>query len=69
MRGCNGDCNAGVGAGKGVVAVTAGCECMGGTRGSGVVSSAHDVLEMSVVRRVMGVGRVCEMCTGLARAV
>ena len=30
---------------------------MGGTRVSGVLSSAHDVLEMSVVR-----GGVCDMC-------
>ena len=32
---------------------------MGGTRGSGTVSSAADVLSMSVVR---GVGGVCGMC-------
>ena len=32
---------------------------MGGTRGSGVLSSTGDVLELSVVR---GVGRVCDMC-------
>ena len=32
-----------------------GCgECMGGTRGTCVVSSADDVLEMSVVRGVTG---------------
>ena len=31
---------------------------MGGTRGSGVLDSACDVLEMSVVR---GVGGVCDM--------
>ena len=31
---------------------------MGGTRGSGVLSSAGDVLEMSVVR---GVGGVCDL--------
>ena len=37
---------------------------MGGTRGSGVLSSAGDVLEMSVVR---GVGGVCGMCMCLAR--
>ena len=36
-------------------------ECMSGTRGSGVVSSANDVLDMSVVRGVRGVGAVC-MC-------
>ena len=40
----------------GVVVVSA---CMSGTRGSGVLSSTSDVLEMSVVR---GVGGVCDMC-------
>ena len=45
----------------GVVAVSA---YMGGTRGSGVLSSAGDVLEMSVVR---GVGGVCDMCMCLVR--
>ena len=39
-----------------MVAVSA---CMSGTRGSGVLYSAGDVLEMSVVR---GVGGVCDMC-------
>ena len=39
-----------------VVPVSAGYECMGGTRGSGVVSSADNVQEMSVVRRVRCVG-------------
>ena len=38
--------------------------CMSGTRGSGVLSSTCDVLEMSVVR---GVGGVCDMCMCLAR--
>ena len=33
-----------------VVEVSVGCEYIDGTRGSGVVSSAYDVLEMSVVR-------------------
>ena len=42
-----------MGPGGGVVAVSA---CMSGTRGSGVLSSTGDVLEMSVVR---GVGGVC----------
>ena len=37
---------------------------MGGTRGSGVLASAGDVLERSVVR---GVGGVCDMCMCLAR--
>ena len=34
---------------------------LGGTRGSGIVSSAADVLWMR------GVGEVCEMCMCLAR--
>ena len=42
---------------------------VGGTRGSSIVSSAADVLWMSVVRVMRGVGRVCEMCMCLARAV
>ena len=44
------------GPGKVWVAVSA---YIGGTRGSGVLSIAGDVLEMSVVR---GVGGVCDMC-------
>ena len=50
LRECEGDGNAGVGSGGGVVAVSA---YMGGTRGSGVLSSAGDVLEMSVMRGVV----------------
>ena len=61
MLGCEGDGNAGVGSGGGVVAVSA---YMGSPRGSGVLSSAGDVLEMSVVR---GVGGVCDMYMCLAR--
>ena len=53
---CEGDGNAGVGFGGGVVAVSV---CMSGTRGSGVLSSTGDVLEMTVVR---GAGGVCDMC-------
>ena len=45
-----------MGSGRGVVTVSA---CMNGTRGSGVLSSTGDVLEMSGVR---GVGGVCGMC-------
>ena len=41
---------------------------MGGTRGSAIVSSEYDVLEMSVVRGVRGLGGVCEMCMCLSRA-
>ena len=39
---------------------------VGGTRGSGIVSSAADVLGMSVVHGMRGVGGVCEMCMYLA---
>ena len=42
LLGCEGDGNAGVGSGGGVVAVSA---YMGGTRGSGVLASAGDMLE------------------------
>ena len=35
---------------------------VGGTRGLGIVSSATDLLWMSVVRGMRGVGGVCEMC-------
>ena len=55
---CEGDGNAGVGSGGCVIAVSA---YMGG---SCVLSSACDVLEMSVVRCV---GGVCDMCMCLAR--
>ena len=40
---------------------------LGGTRGSGIVSSAADVLWMSVVRGMRGFDGVCEMCMCLAR--
>ena len=40
---------------------------VGGTRGSGIVSSAADVLWMSVVHGMTGVGGVCEMCMRLDR--
>ena len=60
---CEGDGSAGVGFGEGVVAVST---YMGGTRGSSVLASTGDVLEVSVVR---GVGRVYDndMCMCLAR--
>ena len=38
--------------------------CMSGTRGSDVLSSTCDVLEMSVAR---GVGRPCDMCMCVAQ--
>ena len=50
-----------MGSGGGVVAMSV---YMGGTRGSCALSSAGDVLEMSVER---GVGGVCDMCMCLAR--
>ena len=64
VRGCECDGNAGLGPGGGEDAVSAGCVYMymGSRRGSGVVPSADDVLQMSVVRGVRGVGIVCEMC-------
>ena len=37
------------------------------TRGSGIMSCAADVLGMSVVRGMRGVGELCEMCMCLAR--
>ena len=40
---------------------------VGGTRGSGIVSSVADGLWMSVVRGMRGVGVVCEMCMCLGR--
>ena len=42
--------------------VSSGCEYMGGTRGSGFVSTADDVLEMSMVRGVRSVGGMCMEC-------
>ena len=40
---------------------------MGVRRGSDIVSSAADMLWMSVVRGMRGVGGVCEICMCLAR--
>ena len=40
---------------------------VGGTSDPGSMSSAADVLWMSVVRGMRGVGGVCEMCMCLAR--
>ena len=47
---CEGDGNADVRDGGSICVVSAGHQCMGGARGSGTVSSAADVLWMSVVR-------------------
>ena len=67
LRECEGDDNDGVGDGEGVFAVSAGHEYVGSTRGSGIVSSAADVLEFSVVCGMIGVGGVCELCMCLAQ--
>ena len=40
---------------------------VGGTRGSGIVSSASDVPWMSVVCWMRGVSGVCDMCMCLVR--
>ena len=42
-----------------MVVVSAGHDYVGGTLGSGIVSSADDVLRMSVVRGMRGDGGVC----------
>ena len=49
LRECEGDGTASVGVGGGVVAVSVEHQYVGGTRGSGIVSSAADVLRMGVV--------------------
>ena len=56
LRECEGDGNAGVVDGGGVAVVSAGH--VDGTRGSLIVSIATDVLRMSVVRGMRGVGGV-----------
>ena len=43
-----------------MVAVSAGHEYVGGTRGSGIVSNANNVLWISVVRGMRGIGGLCE---------
>ena len=63
MSGCEGDGNARMGSGEGVVAVSV---YMPGTRGSCVLSSTGDMLEICVVR---GLGGVCDMCMRLSRGV
>ena len=61
LRKCKGNGNAGVGDGKCVFVVSVGHEYVRGTRGSGIVSSAPDLLRMSVVRGMRRVGVVCEI--------
>ena len=66
LRECEVDGNAGVGEDGGcVVTMSADREYVGSKRGSCIVSSAADILEMSVLRWMAGVGGVCEMCLGL----
>ena len=48
-----------------MVSVSTGCEYMAGSRCSGIVSCAYDVLEMSVMRGVSGLSGVCDMCLAL----
>ena len=66
VQGCESDGNAGVETGD-MVGMSIGNEYVGGTRGSGIGSSTADVLWMSVVCGMRGVGGVCEMCMCLAR--
>ena len=62
MRECEGDGYTGVGDRGSDVAVSSGHESMGRTHGFSIVSIiADDMLEMSVVRWMRGVGGVCEM--------
>ena len=60
LRECEDDGNASVSKEGGVVMVNA--WHVGGTRDSGILSSADDVLGMSVVRGMREVVGVCEMC-------
>ena len=60
---CEVDDNDGVGEGWGVMSAGH----VSGTRGLGIVSSAVNVLWMSMVRGMWGVGVVCEVCMCLAR--
>ena len=61
---CEGDVNVGMGSEGGVVAVSAGR--VDGIRGSGIVFGVSDVLGISVVCGIRGVGGVYEMCMCLA---
>ena len=48
VRECDGNRNTGVVAGRCVVVVSVGCKYMAGTHGSGFVSTANTIPEMSV---------------------
>ena len=67
VRGCERYGNACVVDGGGAVAMSVGHEYVGDVRGPGIVSSADDLLEMRVLRGMIGVREVCEMCMCLAR--
>ena len=54
--------------GDGGGVVSAGHEYVDATHGSGIVSGTAEVLGMSVVRGMRGVGGVCEIFMYLARA-
>ena len=51
-----------------MIVVRAGHEYVGGTPGSAIVSSVADVIVMSVVREITGVGGACGMLMCLDRA-
>ena len=53
--------------GGAVVVMSAGKEYVGGTHVSCIVSCAADVLGMSIVCGLRGVGGVCEMCMCMDR--
>ena len=67
LRECEGDGNVGVGDGGSMVAVSAGHEYVGGICGSGILSSAADVLGIGVLHGMRGVGGMCELCMCLVR--
>ena len=66
---CEGDRNAGVWDGGAVVGMRVGNENVGATCRSGIVSNAADVLGMSVVRGMKGVGGVCKCLVGVVYEV
>ena len=57
-----GDNNTGGEDGGGLVVMSAEHEYMGGTCGSGSVSCADYMIEISLVRGMRGVGGLCEIC-------
>ena len=53
VRVCESDGNAGMEDGKGVIVASTGHACVGGTRGSGIVSSTADALGMNVLHLII----------------